>query len=789
MMSDDCNDSIDDEHDTAACDGGSRSEDADEEDTDLIMLVCSVIEDNRKQQLHVKRAYNTIRELGRDILDDEYDELCRDLECIERLRIQLNQNVNDHFSSQLGESKMDEMQEFVEGRVEKYLSSSLHDEEESISRLSLGSRSYDSRSSAASRASSTNRGGDDEPIQRTTGHSTSVEELALENKRLEKDKRLVSAKEAELAEREQALAKKEKAAKESLRKKTEKAKTRMEAEYRKKMDEVKKLEAEAKKRISQLETNAKAEADRLRLEHERRLALGRTKTSDTQSNNDADDASKNGDDNSSYQRETGARHRSSSRNQSNGGHVPFSGSTMQQMTEEREAEAEKHEQAKLLADEEAQAKLAAEQRLEKERLDRERQRWESDMKQCNDMQQILALAMSDDSTTQPLLAVKTNFLDTLSDILDVISDHQHPERLDRLPSVAIDAISVLRPLVNAYNVVASQQKGEASKMASAFGDGGNATLARLLDCCDTTKRRPSEAEDPVIAAELERVQKAICLYNKDDIEKISQYPSKKVEKFVKLGHPTRNMLMHLFNLIMTHLIIAELKLSDVVAHLPKDVAEALIKSARELARLVNPDSPFISSMIEMTIMAYLNTFAFPGLDTDAWELASQVVLRIFDSLTNVGSSPTQVESHRTLVLPCVHRVQSITVSGVMNDSCGVDYCGDSSRSHRDRRRRAFRLYALNILKRSITRRLPNDFFDDFGGFTRCLLRLSPTNVVLHFLFINDKFFMMDGIDNSEVEKIKSNVLKKQNPNDGERTLLIENDEQINSLKRLLKTLV
>ena len=49
--------------------------------------------------------------------------------------------------------------------------------------------------------------------------------------------------------------------------------------------------------------------------------------------------------------------------------------------------------------------------------------------------------------------------------------------------------------------------------------------------------------------------------------------------------------------------------------------------------------------------------------------------------------------------------------------------------------------------------------------------------------------MMDGIDNSEVEKIKSNVLKKQNPNDGERTLLIENDEQINSLKRLLKTLV
>ena len=88
------------------------------------------------------------------------------------------------------------------------------------------------------------------------------------------------------------------------------------------------------------------------------------------------------------------------------------------------------------------------------------------------------------------------------------------------------------------------------------------------------------------------------------------------------------------------------------------------------------------------------------------------------------------------------------------------------------------------------RRLPNDFFDKCGGFTRCLLRLSSSDIVSHFSFVKDGFFKYNhGIDNSEVEKIKSNVLKKQNPNDGERTLLIENDEQINSLKRLLKTLV
>jgi hypothetical protein len=85
------------------------------------------------------------------------------------------------------------------------------------------------------------------------------------------------------------------------------------------------------------------------------------------------------------------------------------------------------------------------------------------------------------------------------------------------------------------------------------------------------------------------------------------------------------------------------------------------------------------------------------------------------------------------------------------------------------------------------RRLPNGLFDGSGGYTRCLLRLSPSNVVVQFTFVRDDFFENDSSEVSE--KLRTTVLKKQKQNVGERTLLIENDEQIISLKRLLKCLL
>ena len=359
---------------------------------------------------------------------------------------------------------------------------------------------------------------------------------------------------------------------------------------------------------------------------------------------------------------------------------------------------------------------AENQRLEKERTDRERQRREV-LQPWKDMQQSLAHAESDELITLPLVAGETDLLSQLYTLMDRLFDTRNPDLLARLPSIVDDFICLLAPLIEASNVVASHRSRDASKMASEFSKGGNATLAALLVCCDATKKETNEEDG--VATKLERVKKAICSYY--EIESESVLP-KKVEAFVRLGRPTRNMLMHLFHLIIGYFIISELTLSDVVASLPKDLADYIIEKAEELASLVNPNASFSSSM---TILSYLNTFALPGFEMDnAWELSAEVVMGIIDSLTNVGNTPANLESHRTLVVePHFKPKQHYTVSGGMNES-EVDYCGGTDSVHTKRRRRITRVLLLLALKRPITRRLPNDFFDECGGFTRCLLRLG-----------------------------------------------------------------
>ena len=94
---------------------------------------------------------------------------------------------------------------------------------------------------------------------------------------------------------------------------------------------------------------------------------------------------------------------------------------------------------------------------------------------------------------------------------------------------------------------------------------------------------------------------------------------------------------------------------------------------------------------------------------------------------------------------------------------------------------------LVVLKHAILRRLPNGLFDDYGGYIRSLICLSPKKLNKNFTFVKAGFFDKDHSQESEVVKsIKSTLSAKQKLSDGERTLFIEDDEQINSLKRLLE---
>ena len=122
---------------------------------------------------------------------------------------------------------------------------------------------------------------------------------------------------------------------------------------------------------------------------------------------------------------------------------------------------------------------AENQRLEKERTDRERQRREV-LQPWKDMQQSLAHAESDELITLPLVAGETDLLSQLYTLMDRLFDTRNPDLLARLPSIVDDFICLLAPLIEASNVVASHRSRDASKMASEFSKGGNATLQLFL---------------------------------------------------------------------------------------------------------------------------------------------------------------------------------------------------------------------------------------------------------------------------------------------------------------------
>ena len=103
-----------------------------------------------------------------------------------------------------------------------------------------------------------------------------------------------------------------------------------------------------------------------------------------------------------------------------------------------------------------------------------------------------------------------------------------------------------------------------------------------------------------------------------------------------------------------------------------------------------------------------------------------------------------------------------------------------------------------ILKRPIQQRLPDGLFSG-RGFTRTLLRLSPKHIATEFSFVKGSFFQTDrgedrrivkyGEDNKIVKRIRSKIvektLKSTDDDTGKRTIIIERQEQIDSLKRLL----
>ena len=120
----------------------------------------------------------------------------------------------------------------------------------------------------------------------------------------------------------------------------------------------------------------------------------------------------------------------------------------------------------------------------------------------------------------------------------------------------------------------------------------------------------------------------------------------------------------------------------------------------------------------------------------------------------------------------------------------VAYCSGDNDIHRKRRRRITLTVLAMLLKRPIKQRFNSVLFGE-RGYIRTLLRLAPTNISEEFNFIKTAFFKgdygknktLDGI----VQKLKRNAILTSDGDDtGKRSIIIENEEQIESLKLLLR---
>lgn len=384
-----------------------------------------------------------------------------------------------------------------------------------------------------------------------------------------------------------------------------------------------------------------------------------------------------------------------------------------------------------------------------------------------------------------LLVAETKLLTNVQDTINAIFDTQQQGNLDRIPSLTTALICLFSSLTKANKLLAERQHNKAGKRATVVNfDVTRSHAALLLDCDTENDATETNKERPEVTNMILRVKAAIYRHDKsDDIAQAdfeSMITDDKLGAFIRLGHPTKKLATHVLHLGIMYTILSALTVFTLHADLSKGKYSEYTEHARELAGRVNSGATLDK---DTTMLNYLKIFAFPGLENDAtWELAATVVCEMFASLTQLNGE------RRPRLLECYKTAETKTLAG------GTDvhsiYCsGDVGDCYKRRRQRVFKTCLVMILKKPIQKRLPDGFFSG-RGFTRTLLRLSPSDILAGFTDIKVSFFGAVYDEDIRISKhIKNKVVEKKlkstDDDTGERTIIIESQEQIESLKILL----
>ena len=432
-------------------------------------------------------------------------------------------------------------------------------------------------------------------------------------------------------------------------------------------------------------------------------------------------------------------------------------------------DAERREREKEAA--ELQARLDAERR-EIERLkagqqlfNEIRERW--GQVQAHDKKPILF-----SNSTTLLLQVQ----DTIGNAFD--TRHANPQ-LFSIPKLCAAVITLLGPLTTANKAV--------TKVVD-FNLGRS--LASLLLDCDVDKDAGSGGKADERTEYINRLRLAIYRYTKGDDTLVLEGEELEnavgdMKSSIAVGHATKKLASHLLHIRIWYELVTLMSMDVLYAGLGRE--KEFTQRAQALAERVNRDTSFNGA--NTTVLQYIELYAIPGLENDdvaISELAREVICDIFSQLTQLVG-PQRKATH----LPLWKWAETMRVSqDVTGEDSIVAYCSGDNDIHRKRRRRITLTVLAMLLKRPIKQRFNSGLFGE-RGYIRTLLRLAPTNISEEFNFIKTAFFKgdygknktLDGI----VQKLKRNAILTSDGDDtGKRSIIIENEEQIESLKLLLR---
>ena len=376
-----------------------------------------------------------------------------------------------------------------------------------------------------------------------------------------------------------------------------------------------------------------------------------------------------------------------------------------------------------------------------------------------------ALKANDNSSAGSFLAAETTLLQLSQFNIIEAFDPSRPDNLSQLPLIAEEIVRILVPTSKVNKMLATRTAIQANSLAKRPDYG--ATFGSICRACSPENHNIDE--EPI----------EVQFWGIDSTDFEEAVSDTKLEQFTRLGWPTKNLTLHGLHLAMMHGIISEITMFELYSLLSRDLKKNLLKNAKQLAEQVNQRLRFDDK--NMTVLVYIQQFVIPGLrQTEICYHAAIVACEIFDKGFSLSS-----DRRKDQLLPLYKRADSTTANG--DQRVGVTYCSDPSQAIE--RKRMARTYLLSLLHRAIERRLPDELFSE-RRFIQTLLRVCPSIIGEKITCIKAALFRDDTpMKKAVIDKLKENVFSKKSVSDGsntgKRNIMVENEEQIKCMQKLI----